>query len=449
MKIALISPPNFFDKGQSLPSLSLATISGILKNNDIEHICIDGNLISSFLNYKQNNGDDNFVLQEISDTTESFNPDYVFLSIWGVSIPFAFTISRLLKQNNPEIKILAGGIRDINTAEYILDKSIHIDYVFIGEAEISLPKLLHKLLQDKEIQTCQGVYSHSNRKILSNAPIEKQLSITPNYKQFTNINTEALFFESSRGCVYKCIFCGLHSTAYRRLTPDQTINRIAELVKNYNVKYINFADNFFPMKGQWISRFLELLSAKKLKIHWSCLIRADNIDINIIKKLKSAGCVGVFMGVESINMDTLIYINKSNSPEKYIQQLNENIKAFSLNGINIKVSTIIGFPNETKNNMWKTGKFVKSLMNKGVDAYTGPLVVYPDSELWVKYKQGSIKLNQIQNKNIRRNYPAMFHEIYASDPIISPNDFIPENKHMAQDELEYNIFKVLEYVNQM
>lgn len=446
MKVALISPPNHFDKGVSLPSLTLATISGILKNNDIEHICIDGNLISSFLLYKQNEGDGDLVLQEILETVNSFNPDHVFLSIWGVSIPFALTISKLLKQNNLERKILAGGIRDIDTAEYILDKTTHIDYVFIGEAEISLPKLLYKLFLDKEIETCQGVYSHSNRKILSIAPIEKQLSIVPYYKQFININTESLFFESSRGCVYKCIFCGLHNTEYRRLSPDQTIKRIAELVKNYNVKYINFADNFFPMKGQWITRFLELLNSKKLKIHWSCLIRADNIDFNIIKKLKSTGCVGVFMGVESTNVSTLTYMNKSNNPEKYIQQLKENINIFSQHGINTKVSTIVGFPEETKESMWNTAEFVKNLIKTGVDAYTGPLVVYPDSSLWNKYKQGIIKLNKINNKEIQRNRQGMFHEKYTSDPIIAPNEFIPENKHMAQDELEYNISKILEYV---
>ena len=86
--------------------------------------------------------------------------------------------------------------------------------------------------------------------------------------------------------------------------------------------------------------------------------------------------------------------------------------------------------------MKQTADFVMDLKQKGVDAYTGPLVVYPGSQLWQYYESGRIKLLQIRNKVIKRNRSGLFNESLAADPVITPNDFIPENIHMDQVELE-------------
>lgn len=255
MKVILISPPNSFDKSPSLPSLTLATLSGILKKHQIDHICVDGNLMPSFEKYKQNGTGNQVILQEITELVMNYKPDLVCLSLWGVSIPFAFKLAEQLKQKASRLKIMAGGIRDTYTANYILNATTDIDYVFVGEAENSFPKFLHHFIRGNETKKITGVYSEASDDLVRTAPIESGLSVTPSYDQFINVDTRSLFVETSRGCIYQCVFCGLHYTPYRRLTPQQAVEHIRSMKTKYDVGYINFADNFFPMKDNGYRNF--------------------------------------------------------------------------------------------------------------------------------------------------------------------------------------------------
>jgi anaerobic magnesium-protoporphyrin IX monomethyl ester cyclase len=442
MKVILISPPNIFDNSEAVPSLTLATLSGILENNNIEYTCIDGNFIAKNDNSISSKHD---IISEILQKVVNYNPDIICISIWGVCIPFAIKLTDLIKQKSKETPIIIGGIKDIDTAQHIVKLTTNVECIFIGEAENRFCDILYSIINKKPIniieEDIKPEISRLNKKLQN-----KNTNSYPNYENFNISKIHSLFIELSRGCIYRCIFCGLHNTEYRRLTPEQSIEQIHYLLKKYNVKYLNFADNFIPMKGKWITEFLDLIISFKINFNWSCLIRADNIDKELIPRLAKTGCVGVFIGIESVNQDTLSYMNKCTNPDKYISELEENIHTFCQNKINVKLSTIVGFPNETKEDMWDTARFVKKMIRKGYDAYTGPLVVYPGSELWKKHKNGEIKLNQIKNKKVKRNNSGMYLSDFNLSPIISPNDFIPENSYMKQEVLEDEICKIIEFL---
>lgn len=442
MKAILISPPNHFENNKALPSLSLACLSGILKEENVEHLCVDGNFLSSFSKFLENSVEAEMILVEISDIIHSYQPDLICISLWEVNIPFTLKLAKFLKNDNNTLTIIAGGIRGVGSADYLLS-SRYIDFVYLGEAETYFPEWLRNFSNGRPCEELPGIL-HGNTKQFSQTPAKKNLTTTPCYDYFLNADTRSLFIEASRGCVYNCIFCGLHHTTYRRISPTQCLQLIIEMKQKYGADYFNFADNFIPMNGKWIEEFLDLLIASRINVSWSCLIRADNIDQKVVAKLPSAGCVGVFMGVESVSSCTLAYINKTRNPKEYIRKLNNNIMYFASKGIKTKVSTIIGFPEERPLDMMQTADFVMDLKQKGVDAYTGPLVVYPGSQLWQYYESGRIKLLQIRNKVIKRNRSGLFNESLAANPVITPNDFIPENIHMDQVELEGIIAELMQ-----
>lgn len=442
MKALLISPPNHFEKKKALPSLSLASLSGILKDEKVEHICVDGNFLSSFSKYLAKVEEPQMILDEIRDIIRSYQPALICISLWEVNIPFTLKLAEFLKNDNNMLTIIAGGIRGTTSAGYLL-KSRYIDFVYLGEAETNFPKWIKNFFHGRPFEEISGIL-HGKTRQYAEAPVKKKLTTTPCYDFFLNADTRSLFIETSKGCIYNCVFCGLHHTAYRRISPKQSLQLLTEMNRKYGTDYFNFADNFIPMKGKWMEEFLDLLISSRINVSWSCLIRADNIDKRIVSKMPAAGCVGVFMGVESVSPHTLSYINKTRKTGKYIQELNKNIMTFASEGIRTMVSTIIGFPEETSSDMMQTVDFVKELKQKGVDAYTGPLVVYPGSQLWQFYESGRINLLQIRNKAIKRNNSGLFNNSLSPDPIITPNDFIPENKHMDQVELEGMIEEIMQ-----
>jgi len=144
----------------------------------------------------------------------------------------------------------------------------------------------------------------------------------------------------------------------------------------------------------------------------------------------------MFLGVESVSFDTLKYVNKAPSVSNYLSNLMDNIQIFRDNGIRLKISTIIGFPYEGIGDIQRTVDFVLSLREEGIDANTGPIVVYPGSLMWNMYEKKQIKLRKILNPRIRRNYAGLFASLFEDINYFVPNNFLPEHKFLSQEELE-------------
>ena len=97
---------------------------------------------------------------------------------------------------------------------------------------------------------------------------------------------------------------------------------------------------------------------------------------DILKKMKRAGCFTVFIGVESGSEKTLKCISKNISLQKVLQAQGGLQKA----RMSWKTYFIIGFPDETKEEMLKTFDFMKSI--HPTRFYLNVFTPYPGTELY-------------------------------------------------------------------
>ena len=209
-----------------------------------------------------------------------------------------------------------------------------------------------------------------------------------------------------------------------------------ETGSNENCAFVNLTDNSIPLRGRWTDEFCDALLQTKKKVNWSCLARADRVSPAIVHKMGKAGCKRIFLGVESISVQTLQYIRKAKSASDYSSNLMENINIIKDSGINVRISTIIGFPNETLDEMQQTVEFVLRMQKLNIDAYTGSVVVYPGSQMWDMYSKGQIELQKISNQRIRRNLPGLFAYKFEDMPYFVPNNFLPKHRFLEQEQLE-------------
>jgi radical SAM superfamily enzyme YgiQ (UPF0313 family) len=95
-------------------------------------------------------------------------------------------------------------------------------------------------------------------------------------------------------------------------SPENVIEEVKKWMEEYGVNNFHFWDDNLLINPSWVKEFCETVIKKRIKINWVGLSRASHINRNrkLLKLMKKAGCVGIEIGVESANPETLLKINK-------------------------------------------------------------------------------------------------------------------------------------------
>lgn len=158
----------------------------------------------------------------------------------------------------------------------------------------------------------------------------------------------------SRGCPFKCAFCANHTYgAVHYRTPDQVVEEVEYLKKEYQVKCLALRDdNAIPVKKKIARAFLEAIG--KTGIKWRGQSRTNGISREMVKLAKEAGCTSLALGLESVSQRVLNLINKKTDLEetkKFLRSLKEI-------GIGARMHLILGLPGETENIVQETLDFI-------------------------------------------------------------------------------------------
>ena len=157
-------------------------------------------------------------------------------------------------------------------------------------------------------------------------------------------------FDAGRGCPFLCSFCtiiNVQGRKSRRRTPDdiEAIIR-ANLAQGVNRFFI--ADDNFARNMDWeiiFDRLIDLRENQKLDI--KSVIQVDTMCHRLprfIEKAKRAGVVRVFLGLETINPDSLMGARKK---QNRITEYRKMILQWKHAGVHTFAGYIIGFPEDT------------------------------------------------------------------------------------------------------
>lgn len=159
---------------------------------------------------------------------------------------------------------------------------------------------------------------------------------------------KAFVVNTARGCPFRCSFCYhvFKYAKYRYRSPESILNEIALLQKRYGINYILFFDELTFFSKKQVAKFADLVLERKIHFFWNADIRSDlftRADIDLLNKLKEAGCLAVGYSLESGNPDILKSMNKKLTVENFVEQK----KALDKAGIDTITSLVLGFPQET------------------------------------------------------------------------------------------------------
>ena len=162
---------------------------------------------------------------------------------------------------------------------------------------------------------------------------------------------------TSRGCPFDCSFCSVTGLFGKQYRFRSTANVIEEL-RRYNSRknIIFFYDDNFAANRKHTKDLLEAMIQERFKFQWTTQVRADIArDPELVGLMKKAGCYTLFIGLESVNPESL----KAMKKEQTVEEIAQALKVLRKHRIHVHGMFVYGFDSDDWQTVKNTVKFAK------------------------------------------------------------------------------------------
>lgn len=294
---------------------------------------------------------------EILRGISAAKPDVVMFSsyIWNGEI--LAKIIPDVKKVAPGAIVGAGGPEFGFAAELYLNKLPSLDFIIKGEGEVTVCDLIQKQLNFPEVP---GVYYRNSISSIKERSLICDLSEVPfPYPEITEPDHKMYYYESSRGCPFKCSYCMSSLDVRVRFMPLERVYADLQRFLDAKVRIVKFVDRTYNLQpDRYIAIWQYILDHHNGKTMFHFEIEAEYLTEEAIAFLQKvpAGVMQFEIGVQSSNKKTLKAINRSENIEK----LAENIKRIPRT-IHQHLDLIAGLPYENLESFGKSFDFVAAL----------------------------------------------------------------------------------------
>lgn len=339
-------------------------------------------------------------------TLESKTPVYK-LDVLGISLEYELSYTNVLKllelsriplrareRNDNHPIVIAGGPVTYN-CEPIADA---FDVIYLGDGEVNLEKMLRVIYETKGmnreerlklLSKIEGIYiplfyEQEGRKIIPKydfAPskirrnILKDLnSVKPPVKKILphveSVHDRGVI-EISRGCTRGCRFChaGYVYRPVRERDADQIVESVKELISNTGydeISLLSLSSLDHSQIEKIVDKLMEELKDKKISISIPST-RMDAFNIKIAERISQVRKTGLTFAPEAGSQKMRDAINKQITYEDIISTAKEAKEA---GWRRIKLYFMVGFPNETDEDIKDIGELIKEIKKLGFSDIT-------------------------------------------------------------------------------
>jgi ribosomal peptide maturation radical SAM protein 1 len=265
---------------------------------------------------------------------------------------------RLKQMANPPVIVFGGANCEGEMGWQMIQSFPWIDYVCCGEADISFPALLERLVRGgADDLLVPGVLKQgkSGSPARSEAIQDMNGLPVPDFDEyFARLRSSPLYdavkgyliIETARGCwwgaKHHCTFCGLNgdTMAFRSKTPERAFTEMEHLSRKYATKRIGCVDNILDMR--YVDTLFPKLAESGLDLELFYEVKA-NLRYDQLVKLRKGGMREIQPGIESFSNEVLRLMDKGCTGFQNIQLMRwcEEL------GIEVAWNLLAGFPGES------------------------------------------------------------------------------------------------------
>jgi anaerobic magnesium-protoporphyrin IX monomethyl ester cyclase len=420
-KVALIRGPFIAVKGsvnnEPTPPIGLAYLAGTLIKEGYQVQGIDAigealfkvvDIPNTDLQYNGLGNDE--MIEMIDPETRIIGVSAMFSHEWNFYRGFI----NALKAAFPEAVIIGGGEHFTALGEYSLRDCSGLQYIAHGEGEETLLEFCNCITLGVAPDGIDGIAYLEDDKYVLNPPRKRIKTIDeipwPNWDVFPLENyLEAskgggpsfgrnMPLVASRGCPYECTFCSnraMWGNRYILRKPEDVIAEIQYNIDKFNITGMQFYDLTMIVNKEWTIEFCDMLVENGIELAWSLPsgTRSEALDEEALAALARANCRYLVYAPESGSVETLKLIKKKITLDKMYSSIRSAVK----HGIVVRTNIIIGFPHETRSQLFDTLKMQMKLAFMGIDE--APLFFfqpYPGTELFsYLLEKKEVELNDI------------------------------------------------------
>ncbi|MFC7546915.1 radical SAM protein [Plantactinospora sp. GCM10030261] len=296
-------------------------------------------------------------------------------TVIGLSVPYfsqlipAFLLAEAIREQDPDVHITCGG-PVITWGKEVLSADPRFgrwfDSFFVGEADQTFLHFVEALDGKRDMSSVQNVVRYVDGAVISQIDARYQLDLdwspTPDFTMLPLDNYFApkrvICLVPTRGCYFnKCAFCNyafIKMAPYRMRSPEKIAADIAEIQRACGEDVFCFeSDVILPRHLRAIA---EAINAADVDVRWHAVARFEKgFSPDLFATMREAGCVRLYMGLESGNDRVLKAMVKGTDSKRMADILAMCHAA----GIAVEAGVFSDFPSETAEEAEDTYRFIR------------------------------------------------------------------------------------------
>lgn len=356
----------------------------------------------------------NYTLKKIFDLQKrliaqaiAYSPDIICFSVCYDNYNWSQEYARKLKETTGAV-VVFGGVHPTTCPEEIL-RNPFVDYVIRGEGEYALADLIEAIMRKESPREIKNLCYRAEGQIVINPlrPLVNDLDSLPfpDKSIYDGIATDfsnGYRIIATRGCPFSCSYCfssvyrDLYATEekiWRKRSVSNVITELRAPERRRPIKYVIFDDELFPADIQWLEQFKSEYT-KYIDVPFSCFVHPLMVSAQQIELLESAGCVSVFMGLDSIDrMFNRCFCNRDVSAE----EISRAVTIIRASRIALYGGYIVGYPTQTIESILADLQFYNRHKPDSINVHW--IRYFPGTQLRdTVQKQGFLKETEVENK---------------------------------------------------
>jgi radical SAM superfamily enzyme YgiQ (UPF0313 family) len=336
------------------------------------------------------------IVERIEPDTDLIGVSCMFSQDW----PEIRRLIQMVRRRFPEVLIVAGGEHITATPAFTLESTPEVDVCVLGEGEETLVDLTNAATRGASfdgipgllLRTEGGTRSTGPRARIRNlddiplpawdlVPLDKYLDNGLGYGVDLGRSMPII---ATRGCPYQCTFCSnpeMWTTRWYARDPEQVLDEIQSYQEKYRATNFDFYDLTAIVKRSWIIQFTQRILERRMEFTWQLPsgTRSEAIDEEVCRLLYASGCRNMSYAPESGSPEVLKRIKKVVK----LDRLEASVLSAVRNRLNVKLNIIMGFPDESRQELGQTVRFLARMGFAGVhDMSISLFSPYPGSEIY-------------------------------------------------------------------
>jgi len=314
------------------------------------------------------------------------------------TLPEVVWLAERSRDEWPEARVVLGNVFASLNHDRLLSTYDCFDYAVVGDGEVAFAELAEAVLAGRPVDGVPSLVWRDGGRLRSTPHVDVDLDTLPDPARdelpAVLRHGFAGAVSSTRGCPYRCTFCGTGTvsalspgTGYRLRSIEAVVDEIERLVKDFGIEFVSISDDLFiskhPRMQQRASDFADEVLRRRLDIAFMFDARVDAIgDLKLFGRLRRAGLRRVFIGIETGSAKQLAsyrkQVGKATDPADALTALEEI-------GVDVVPGTIMFHAEVQPEELRETARLLRQLRYRTPRKFMDRVTVYAGTPLYREY----------------------------------------------------------------